>query len=175
MGNLILLSGGMDSALCLHKFGAELAVCFDYGQPHVIEMQYAERIAKRYGIQFDTYKLPCLQKSDDIVFVGRNALMLAFAVPVAALNGMDTVLIGCNADDAKRFPDCRPEFISNMDSALRKAYGVGVCAPLINATKAQIVSESTSLGLPETWTCYEPTKDGRQCGNCYSCKGLQSC
>lgn len=161
----------MDSALCLARYGAELAIGFDYGQPHAIELRYAKRIADNFHVPFDSIELQNMPMIDDVVFAGRNAVMLSTAASIAQSIGIDTVVIGCNASDAHRFPDCRPEFIASIGAAL-SAYGVSVSAPLIGTTKAQIVAEARAIGLPETWTCYAPTSDGCPCGVCLSCRGI---
>lgn len=172
--NLILLSGGMDSALCLHKYGAELAVGFNYGQPHIIELGYAAKIAKRYEVKFEHHLLPTMPRVNDVVFAGRNAVMLSTAAAIAQTKRLTHLIIGCNFSDAQRFPDCRPAFIKAMNTALNGAYGVSVHAPLLTTTKAQIVKEAKEAGLPETWTCYAPNHNDEQCGECYSCKSLVS-
>lgn len=172
--SLILLSGGLDSALCLHLHGAEMAVAFDYGQPHLIELRYARTIARHYGISCEVIALPRLPLVDDIVFAGRNAAMLSFAAGIAQHKGIQQVLIGCNRSDAERFPDCRRLFLDVISRALDLAYGVTVEAPLLDMTKAEIVAEAKRLKLPETWTCYSPTIDNQPCGVCYSCKSLIS-
>jgi 7-cyano-7-deazaguanine synthase len=169
--NLILLSGGMDSALCLHRYGAELAVGFYYGQPHDIELEYAGRIADHYQVPYIRRNLPFMPRIDDVVFAGRNAVLIAMGAAIAQERGLDTVVIGSNFSDAQRFPDCRPPFIKAMNEACKFAYGVSAVAPLLTMSKAQIVAEAREIGLPETWTCYAP-KDGRQCGECYACKSL---
>lgn len=167
MNNLILLSGGMDSALCLHKYGAKLAICFDYGQTNSIEIEYAMKIAYKYRVPINIRDLPSLAKTGN-VYAGRNAMMIAFAMQYYGIN---TVIIGCNKTDAEAFPDCRPEFIASLDRAYSEAYGVRVVAPLLDMTKKEIVEQAIAVGLPETWTCYEP--NGREpCGKCYACKGL---
>lgn len=171
--NLILLSGGLDSALCLHKYGAELAVGFEYGQPHVIELSYAERIAKKYGVPFERRTVPMMPRVNDVVFAGRNAVLISMAAAIAQERGLKSVVIGCNFSDADRFPDCRPAFIKAMRAALEDAYGVSLYAPLLTSTKAMIVQEAKKVGLPETWTCYYP-KDNQPCGECYACKSLES-
>lgn len=169
--NLILLSGGLDSALCLHRYGAALAVGFDYGQPHVIELGYAARIAEKYGVPFERHSLLGMPRVDDVVFAGRNAVMLAAAASIAQVRGLTAIVIGCNFSDADRFADCRPEFIKAMNNAFKSAYGVTVRAPLLTTTKAMIVREAREVGLPDTWTCYHPINE-KPCGECYSCKSI---
>jgi 7-cyano-7-deazaguanine synthase len=164
----------MDSALCLHRYGAALAVGFDYGQTHGIELDYAERVAGNYDVAFERRRVPGMPRVDDVVFAGRNAVLLSVAAAIAQARGLEAVMIGCNFSDAQRFPDCRPDFIRSMDKALHGAYGVRVSAPLLTMTKAQIVDEARAASLPETWTCYAPTIEGRPCGVCYSCKGLRT-
>jgi 7-cyano-7-deazaguanine synthase len=161
----------MDSALCLHRYGAKLAVGFAYGQPHMIELSYARGLAGRYGVPYEQRNLPTMPRVDDVVFAGRNAVMLAAAAGIAQERGLSSITIGCNFSDAQRFPDCRPRFIRAIGEAFELAYGVEVHAPLLTMTKAQIVAEAKAAGIPETWTCYAP-KDGEQCGECYSCNGL---
>lgn len=173
--SLILLSGGLDSALCLARYGAKQAIGFDYGQPHRIELTYAVKVAELFGVPFVVRHLPEMPRVNDVVFAGRNAVLLSVAAAHAQAAGIDRVVIGCNFSDTRRFPDCRPDFIRSMDKALSSAYGVRVFAPLLTTTKAQIVAEARERGLPETWTCYAPTAAGQRCGECYSCKGLQSC
>lgn len=170
--SLVLLSGGMDSALCLARYGAGLCLGVDYGQPHAIELQHARRIADHYGAPFEVVYVPSMSRVDDVVFAGRNAVLLGIAASMAQARGFDSVVIGCNFSDAQRFPDCRPAFIKAMSEALHGAYGVRVSAPLLTMSKAQIVAEAKERGIPRTWTCYAP-RDWQQCGECYACKGLQ--
>lgn len=172
---LLLLSGGLDSALCLARYGATQAIGFEYGQPHAVELAHAAKLAAHYRVPFAVHGLPFMPRLNDVVFAGRNAVMLAAAAARAQLAGINSVVIGCNASDAERFPDCRPVFIEAMSLALKSAYGVSVSAPLLTMTKARIVAEARELGVPQTWTCYAPTTAGQQCGECYSCKGLVSC
>jgi 7-cyano-7-deazaguanine synthase len=169
---MLLLSGGLDSTLCLARYGAAQAVGFDYGQPHRVELEHAAKIAAHYGVPFSVHQLPHMPRVNDVVFAGRNAVMLASAAALAQAAGIDKLVIGCNFSDAQRFPDCRPAFIKSMSEALKAAYGVSVHAPLLTTSKAQIVAEAKARGLPETWTCYAPTPAGERCGECYSCKGL---
>lgn len=171
MTQLLLLSGGLDSALCLHRFGAAAAVGFDYGQPHIIELEHGGRLAAAAGVPYEVVKLPPLPRTNDVVFAGRNAVMLSVAAAMAHDRGFASIMIGCNFSDAQRFPDCRPDFLRNIDRAFRHAYGVGVYAPLLTMSKAQIVADAREVGITDTWTCYAP-REGTPCGECYSCKGL---
>lgn len=171
MTTLLLLSGGMDSALCLkeHCNAIQETIGFDYGQPHAIELNYAASLAKEYNKPFRKVILPFIPRINDVVFAGRNAVLLSHAASFAQANGMSSVMIGCNKDDEERFPDCRLSFLESFGSALYSGYGVNLLYPLLGKTKKQIKEQATGMS---TWTCYNPTKDNKPCNLCYSCKGL---
>lgn len=171
MKTLLLLSGGMDSSLCLkeHCDIVYETIGFDYGQPHAIELNYAAKLAMEYGKPFRKVVLPFIPRVNTLVFAGRNSVLLSHAVSFAQANGLDSVMIGCNKDDEECFPDCRQPFLEALGSAFYSGYGVKLLYPLLNSTKKQI--KERSLGM-ETWTCYSPTPDNKQCNQCYSCKGL---
>lgn len=168
-GNLILLSGGLDSTLCLHRYGADLAIGFDYDQPHAIELEYAAKIAAKYGVLFERIKAQSMPRVNDVVFAGRNAVFIAMGVAIAQARGLKNVIIGCNFSDHERFPDCRPPFIRALSTIYQDAYGVSVHAPLLTSTKTMIADEAKTVGLPETWSCYSPLNQ-RPCGSCAACK-----
>lgn len=174
-GSVVLLSGGLDSALCLlvAQEGGEpvFPVFFNYGQGHLVaERERAVGFAARRGLLLQTMVLPTLDKSDDVVFVGRNLLMVATAVPYAASKGCDRIWFGSNWSDRERFPDCRPAFIKSTQAAL-DAYGVHLVAPLQNMTKAEVVKELRRRGeaTADFWSCYQPS-GSKPCGECLACQ-----
>jgi 7-cyano-7-deazaguanine synthase len=87
------------------------------------------------------------------------------------------VFVGANAIDYSGYPDCRPEFYDALTAVLRlgsklgSRYGVdmGIEAPIIRMSKADIVRHGTALGAPLhlTWSCYAGGE--RPCGACDSC------
>lgn len=172
---LILLSGGIDSAVCaaMYRDHDRESIGFDYGQPHVIELESAERFACAEGIPFRVVKLPEMPKVNDVVFAGRNAVLLSYAVSYAAANGFDGVVIGTNASDHARFPDCRPTFLGHLREAFKAAYGILMFSPLQHMPKSEVIStaEGFGLDLSKLWTCYSPQPDRSPCGECYSCLG----
>jgi 7-cyano-7-deazaguanine synthase len=170
---MILLSGGIDSAVCLamHRDDRRVAIGFDYGQPHAIELEWAKLIAERESVPFEVVTLPGMGKVGPLVFAGRNAVLISVAASRAAAMGFDAVVIGSNFSDHQDFPDCRREFLQPLGEAIKFAYGISVLAPLLWKTKAQVVEDAKDLGIPLelTWTCYEPRK-GQPCRKCHSCK-----
>lgn len=174
-GNLVLLSGGLDSALAwlIAKENGEKmhALWFDYGQAHAqAEFSAMTRFADKVGAEFSIGKIQRLGKSDGVVFVGRNLLFIAHAIPVATQIGADKVWIGCNWTDSERFPDCRIDFLRAADDCA-SAYGVHLMRPLVKKTKAQVISRLVELGFDpdDFWSCYNPVA-GRPCGECLACR-----
>ena len=109
----------------------------------------------------------------------RNTVLLALALAWAEALGADRIVIGVNALDYSGYPDCRPEFISAFEYLASLATRAGVegrairiWAPLQHLTKAAIVRLGHELGLDPglTFSCYDPTPDGRPCGHCDSCR-----
>src|SRR5438093_12640411 len=108
----------------------------------------------------------------------RNTIFLAYALAWAEVVGASDIFIGVNAIDYSGYPDCRPEFITQFEKLARLATKAGVegtryqiHAPLIEMTKAQIIRKGAKLGVQFSLTtsCYDPTPDGRACGECDSC------
>ncbi len=135
-GNLVVLSGGLDSTVCMALATGEsdrppLALTFDYGQRHRTELDRAAGVAGHYGAEHLVVRLDTsawggsalTDPSIDIPAAGstagipityvpaRNSIFLAVALGVAEARGLDAVWIGVNAIDYSGYPDCRPEFI----------------------------------------------------------------
>lgn len=108
----------------------------------------------------------------------RNTVFLSFALAWAEVLQASNIFIGVNAMDYSGYPDCRPEFIEafeNMANLATKA-GVGgqrikIQTPLIELTKAEIITLGVSLGVEygNTLSCYDPTEAGLSCGHCDAC------
>jgi|SRR5215510_6589368 len=173
MKALVPLSGGLDSAVVLAGcVGSDLetaTVGFDYGQPHRIELQHAERIAGHYCVPFEIVALPMMPLASEVVFAGRNLVFASVAVSMAQARGIDIVAFGCNSSDWFDFPDCRPEFWRAFKTCAG-AYGVQVRTPLLHNPKPDIVKLAFELKVPitGTWSCYGPGPE--PCGECLACR-----
>jgi len=109
----------------------------------------------------------------------RNTIFLAHALAWAEVLGAEDVFFGANVMDYSGYPDCRPEYLQAFERLADLATKAGVegksrfriHAPLIRRTKAEIIRTGHTLGVDFslTWSCYEPTADGRPCGLCDSC------
>jgi len=117
----------------------------------------------------------------------RNTIFLSFALAWAEVLGAEDIFIGVNAVDYSGYPDCRPEYIQAFQSmanlatksGVEKKSKIHIQTPLIHMTKAEIIRLGVSLGVDysQTHSCYDPSSDGKSCGECDSCilrkKGFQ--
>src|SRR5919198_2360527 len=109
----------------------------------------------------------------------RNTIFLAHALALAEAEGAGHIFIGVNAIDYIGYPDCRPEFIAVFETLANLGTRAGVegrrfhiHTPLIKLSKRDIIRRALELNvdLSLTHTCYDPTPDGRACGECDSCQ-----
>nr|WP_047169972.1 7-cyano-7-deazaguanine synthase QueC [Sphingomonas sp. Y57] len=190
-----MVSGGI-----AREQGFQLAaLTIDYNQRHRVELEAAKRVAAALGVDRHV-TLPLNLRAfggssltDDIevpkdgVMPGipstyvpaRNTIFLSLALGFAEATGARDIFLGVNALDYSGYPDCRPEFIAAFQNLADLATKMGVegqgftiHAPLQHMTKADIAQEAARLGLDAgmSWSCYDPTPDGRHCGLCDSCR-----
>lgn len=141
---VILLSGGLDSAIALHlakSEGFELhTISFDYGQRHNRELNAAKAVAQQAGVanhQVVTLKLDKwggssltdkqmvvedgnVNRSDiPVTYVpARNMVFLSVAASLAEAIGAQDIFIGVSQVDYSGYVDCRQEFIDGMEKAI---------------------------------------------------------
>lgn len=196
---VVLLSGGMDSAVCLalakEQKNEVYALTFDYGQRNIHELVAAEKLANAIGVKefmrlkvdlrmiggsalTDDIDIPRQEtKGVPVTYVpGRNLIFLSIGVAWAEVLGAYSIYIGANVRDFSGYPDCRPDFLDSFsktaDLATRKGTKISIKAPLLNMSKSRIVLEGQRLGVDFSITssCYDPYPDGRPCGVCDSCR-----
>jgi 7-cyano-7-deazaguanine synthase len=148
----------------------------DYGQPHVKELEYARSVCRALRIDYTEKKIPSMGGLEDGNWIVpfRNGVLISHAISMAAQAEADSVTIGCNAGDAREFPDCRPGFIATMNAAAKASeYNIEVCAPFIETSKWQIAAMAREMGISpsETWSCYRGGTT--PCGNCPACVKMQ--
>lgn len=109
----------------------------------------------------------------------RNTIFLSLTLGFAEVVGARDIFIGVNALDYSGYPDCREEFIAAFAAMAALATRAGVegapvriNTPLQFMTKADIAREAARLGLDAgmSWSCYDPSADGKHCGQCDSCR-----
>lgn len=154
-GDLVLLSGGLDSTVCLalairdaplRGTPAPVGLTFDYHQRHRVEIERAARACAHFGIEQLVVELDATFRGGSaltdagidvptaspegvipITYVpARNLVFLSIAVSVAETRDIDRIHIGVNALDYSGYPDCRPDFIEAFRVAARLGTKRGV-------------------------------------------------
>tara|TARA_B100000609_G_scaffold7892_1_gene6115 strand:- start:125 stop:790 length:666 start_codon:yes stop_codon:yes gene_type:complete len=173
---IILLSGGQDSTTCLYwakqKFDLVEAIGFDYGQRHLVELEFAKKICNKEKISFDIIPLKEILSNSALTntqqdinenhpsnpnlpnsFVpGRNLLFLSIASSVAYNRETENIVIGVCETDFSGYPDCRYEFIKSMKKTIHLATEkpIEIHTPLMNLDKAETWKLAKDLGCLET-------------------------
>jgi 7-cyano-7-deazaguanine synthase len=171
----------------------------DYHQRHIAELHAANNIATTMGAhahktaQQDLSLFGGSALTDDNIAVpesatsgipvtyvpARNTIMLSLALAWAEVLEAQDIFIGVNALDYSGYPDCRGEYVKafqNMANLATKSAVEGktitVHAPLIDMTKAEIVTLGTALNVDYAMTvsCYQADPQGEACGLCDSCR-----
>ncbi len=152
---VVLLSGGMDSAVVLamarERGHACHALSVRYGQRHTSELDAAANVANSLGaishktVHVDLRSLGGSALTDDAVAVptlgdghelgdgipatyvpARNTIMLSVALGWAEVLGSSDLYCGVNAVDYSGYPDCRPAFVEAFERLANLATKAGV-------------------------------------------------
>jgi 7-cyano-7-deazaguanine synthase len=176
-----------------------LALSIDYNQRHRVELRAAARVAQQLNamrhivlpLDLTAFGGSALTADIDVPKSGvgsdipvtyvpaRNTIFLSLTLGLAEVAGASDIFIGVNALDYSGYPDCRPEFIDAFQKMATLATKAGVeghpiriQTPLQYMSKADIARQAHRLGLDAgvSWSCYDPTPDGKHCGLCDSCR-----
>ena len=101
---------------------------------------------------------------------GRNLILLAKAMVLAALEGWPTLALGSLAGNP--FPDATPAFFANLaavgSEALRAP--LTIVTPFRHLHKEDVIRLGRDLPLELTLSCARPTAAGLHCGDCNKCR-----
>ncbi len=198
---VVVFSGGQDSTTCLFwarkKFDEVIAISFDYGQRHVLELECAKALTKKYGMEHHILDMSLLGQlapnsltrtdikvDEDAPEVGtpnsfvdgRNMIFLTFAAVFAKQRGIHVLVTGVSQSDFSGYPDCRDVFIKSLNASLTLAmdYEFEIMTPMMWIDKKETWAMADELGVldiirKETLTCYNGII-GDGCGHCPACK-----
>ncbi len=195
---LLLLSGGIDSTTLLAKLSNEyykvIAISFDYGQKHEIELNYAKKNAEKYGVEkhhiieldkilFQSSALvnreisiASYKKNEHVegnvnAYVPfRNLLFISTALSLAETLKLNEVYLAFNSDDNANFWDCRTDFVEKINAIATSNTSIQIKTPFINFSKTEVIklAHQLNVDLKNTITCYQPIEEN-ECGICLSC------
>ena len=175
------------------------ALSVHYGQRHAAELDAARRVAAQLkahahriiGVELGQIGGSALTDARiavpetpghgiPVTYVpARNTVLLALALGWAEVLGARDLYIGVNAVDYSGYPDCRPEYIAAFERLAGLATKAGVegarlavHAPLVQASKAEIIRRGLELGVDFALTvsCYQADPLGRACRVCDACR-----
>jgi 7-cyano-7-deazaguanine synthase len=162
MGDLLLLSGGLDSSCVALRDRPAAALVVDYGQrPAAAEAAAAAVIAAWADIPLLRLEADCaavgagLMGDGNVQLVApspewwpfRNQLLVTLAASVAVQHGYDAVVVASVSTDAERHIDGSADFYAVLDRLVSMQEGnVRVMTPVISSTTDQLLA---SVELPD--------------------------
>ena len=185
---VVVFSGGQDSTTCLgwakQTFGKVVALSFNYGQKHSVELQQATKIAKMMEVEHYVMDVELLNQlapnaltRTDIEVVhpedmvkdeepntlvrGRNGLFLWLASIYASTHGYENVVTGVCETDFSGYIDCRDQFIKSLNVAINLGLDskITIHTPLMWLDKVETWELANEVGIldiviKESHTCY---------------------
>lgn len=198
---VVILSGGMDSTTATFIAKKEgfkiIPLHFNYGQRtekkelksfndicdylniknrYIIDIPFFKQIGASALVD-ENIEVPIqgIKPGIPVTYVPfRNGIFLSIAAAVAEKEEAGALFIGVVEEDSSGYPDCRENFIKNMESAVnagtKPETQIEIKTPLIHLKKEDIVKKALEVGVPLglTWSCYK--EENEACGVCDSCR-----
>lgn len=147
---IVLLSGGMDSAVAFYSAMTEhdcIGLIVDYGQKARKELDLAKKLCDINNVKYHTLTISLpwggssLLNPDDNIPKGdissgeeipstyvpaRNIIFLSFALSMAEAEGASAIYIGAHQVDYSNYPDCRDEFFEAYKDVANKGTKTGI-------------------------------------------------
>ena len=196
---VVLLSGGMDSAVCAalaardyepaalhisygqrteeHEQQSFLGICEQLGiGERLVVRNQALRAIGGSALTDPGIAVPeshTIGQDIPVTYVPfRNAHFLSVAVSWAEVLGAEKIFIGAVEQDSSGYPDCRPAYYQAFNQVIKagtKEGKIEIVTPLIHLRKAEIVRLGLELGAPFRLTWSCYSREDEACGVCDSC------
>ncbi len=192
---LVLVSGGIDSAVLVSELSAQFASVIPFYIRNgfaweKVELHWLRRYLKKIASKAiaplrivdlplrDVYpdhwsltgkKTPDFDSEDAAVYLpGRNIILLSKAAVYAALQGVAFIASGILKGNP--FPDSTPLFFRTMETALSEGLRapITVITPYAQRSKREVLERGRALPLSLTFSCIAP-KGMAHCGKCNKC------
>jgi 7-cyano-7-deazaguanine synthase len=195
---LVLLSGGLDSAVLLaheaqrgraHPVYVSVGLAWEAAERSMIErllsaVVFDGRLTPLASVAFtmrDVYSAshwamtgtpPAYDTPDeDVYLAGRNLVLLTKAGVVAASRKLARIALGTLADNP--FPDATPQFFTTISRALSLGlnHPMEVVTPFSAMHKEDVIRIGVTLGVPLEYTlsCMSPVVNGNLPAHCGLC------
>jgi 7-cyano-7-deazaguanine synthase len=171
---LVLLSGGIDSAVCAHLLAHQghhvSGVFVDYGQAaRNFEREAAARVSASLGIPLQHVAYHAGRSFAVGEILGRNAFLVFAAL--LSTQGMHTIIsLGIHEDSL--YYDCSDIFRSRLAMIVSECSNgrIQISTPVLAWTKRDIVTYALANGLriADVYSCEAGTLP--PCGTCNSCR-----
>ncbi len=193
---IVLLSGGIDSAVALYWANNKgyniILISFNYHLRPKNEIKAALKLAESLELNLIEINIPFIKESIDLRIVGlpvpsaihapegfipsRNLIFYSIAAYYAEAYGCTVIIGGHISTDSQNFPDATPHFFNSLEELINEGKHIKdkttikLLLPLAKKTKLDVIALAQKLNVPLkwTWSCYS---DGdRPCGKCSSCR-----
>jgi 7-cyano-7-deazaguanine synthase in queuosine biosynthesis len=175
MKKVLLYSGGMDSWLIDKLWKPDVKLFFDIGTAN--SKQELERVKNRTDVKIIYFPLADFEQVDNNYYLPlRNLHFVTYAAHYG-----DVICLGATGSSTHK--DKNDVFATLAENSINyllsedstRENPVKIVMPYRGMTKTQILAEYVKQGgsLQECWdatfSCYNPTEDGKPCMNCTSC------
>ena len=186
-GALVLLSGGLDSAVALawafQNFQRVMAITFQYHLRPFRERLAVFRLLQNYPAHLIEIPLPFMKETGDFdpkliekvpegYISNRNTIFYSIAIHFAELHECTSIVGGHTAEDQEAFPDASGKFLQDLQELTNQALlmnKIRIELPLSRWTKLEVLKHAIDWKVPldSTWSCYSDQIE--PCGICISC------
>ena len=181
MKSVVLLSGGVDSAVLLHqehRAHAAWPLFIDYGQRAAgPESQAARAQCAALGLELKCLDMAAVgaafregqAKKLHVPLPHRNLVALSLGLSYATQVGAERLALAINADDTRAYPSASQGFVHAYLALCMTLGEVALKTPLAQSPKSRVVTLGAELGVDfrQTYSCL--LGYAGHCGRCPQC------